>query len=271
MNSMKKKEKKLNDGEREEYLIKIKLCNLRDNNKEIKNLGKIKSVGFEKEYKTIDWSTIDFDRLKDNQNEIKKIAKILDITKGSSKDKADVKINNIYYSLKCIGYGKPTLVNHTSRVGWLEIAKIKKLNIEFLDSLVNEYWQLRENGDISEDCSNSHDKSPFRNNKEIIKPYLDFFIFEGSGQGKSKYPASNVLEFESFENISAWKIFGKEYLDTHWDKLYFCMRYKKGIMPLNKSDFDKHKSKKMIEPWIRHFKGKKGDKKYRGALHVRVG
>ena len=39
---------------------------------------------------------------------------------------------------------------------------------------MNEYWQLRENGDISEDCSNSHDKSPFRNNKEIIKPYLDF-------------------------------------------------------------------------------------------------
>ena len=49
------------------------------------------------------------------------------------------------------------------------------------------------------------------------------------------------------------------------------MRYKKNIMPLNKKSYDNHKFKGLISPWIRHFKGKKGDKKYRGALHVRIG
>ena len=31
------------------------------------------------------------------------------------------------------------------------------------------------------------------------------------------------------------------------------------------------KHKELISPWTKNFKGKKGDKKYRGALHVRVG
>ncbi len=269
--SKKNKEKSLNKGEKEEYLIKIYLCYLRDKEIGIPILGKIKKVGFEKHYKTTNWSKINFEKLKNNQKDIKQLADKLEITKSKSSYKADVKINDIYYSLKCNGYGKPTIVNHTSRVGWFEIAKLNNLDISNLDKIIDEYWKLRKNGDISEDCPNSHQKSPFYNNKDIIKPYLDFFIFEGSGQGYSKYPATKVLEFKSFKNINSWKIYGDEYLDEHWDNLYFCMRYKKGIMPINKEAYDAHKSKNLISPWIRYFKGSKGEKKYRGALHVRVG
>ena len=45
------------------------------------------------------------------------------------------------------------------------------------------------------------------------------------------------------------------------------MRSTKG-MPKN---YNTHKHKELISPWTRYFKGKKGEKKYRGALHVRVG
>ena len=38
--------------------------------------------------------------------------------------------------------------------------------------------KLRVKGEISEDCPNFHKKSPFNNNKEIIKPYLDFFFLK---------------------------------------------------------------------------------------------
>jgi len=268
---MTKKIKKLNDGEREELLIKIFLCSLRDAKKEISGIGKIEKVGFETEYSSIGWENIDFDNLKTNEKEIRSIAKKLNISKGSSLHKADVKINDIFYSLKCTGYGKPTIVNHTNRVGWLKIAEIKSLNIDDLDTIVDDYWTLRENKEISEDCPNFHEKSPFKNNKHIIKPFLDFFIFEGSGQGKSKYPASKVLEFKNFEDTDSWDIYGDEYLDKHWEKLYFCMRYKKGIMPIDQAAYDNHKAKDKISPWTRYFKGKKGEKKFRGALHVRVG
>ena len=42
-------------------------------------------------------------------------------------------------------------------------------------------------------------------------------------------------------------------------------------MPINQTAYDNHKYKDKISPWIRYFKGKKGEKKFRGALHVRVG
>ena len=45
------------------------------------------------------------------------------------------------------------------------------------------------------------------------------------------------------------------------------MRSTKG-MP---KDYDNYKDKSIISPWTRYFKGKKGDKKHRGALHVRIG
>ena len=92
----KKNNKKLNDGEREEYLVKIYLCYLRDKKIDAIKIGKIVNVGFEKNYKTTDWSTVDFQKLKKNQKNIKKLAEILEITKSSSKDKADVKINDIF-------------------------------------------------------------------------------------------------------------------------------------------------------------------------------
>ena len=61
---MKKKLRNLNDGEREEILIKIQLCYLRDKNKEIPLIGKIKSVGFDREYNRIDWSNINISKIK---------------------------------------------------------------------------------------------------------------------------------------------------------------------------------------------------------------
>jgi len=264
---MQKKTKKLNDGEKEEYLIKIKLCNLRDNKKDIQNIGKINSVGFKEEYKTTDWSLIDFEKLKNNQKEIRRIAKILNITKSSSKDKADIKINNINYSLKCIGYSMPAIVNHTNRRGWLKVSEIINQDIKLLDNLIDEYWKLRISGKIYEDCPNFNNNSPFSNHIEIIKPYLDFFVFKGSGQGESELSAEKILEFRTFNEISTWKIFGNEYIQHHWNRLYFCMRSTKG-MPKN---YNNYEHKNIISPWTRYFKGKKGEKKHRGALHVRVG
>ena len=265
--SMITKIKKLNDGEREEILLKIQLCFFRDEEIEVPSLGKIISVGFDKDYNKINWSGVDIDKIKHNQKEIKILAEKLGITKSSSKDKADIKINGQNYSLKCTGYGKPAIVNHTNRMGWLKISKIINQDIVILDKIIDDYWKLRIDGEIKEDCPNFHEKSPFNNHIDIIKPYLDFFIFKGSGQGKSKMTAEKVLEFKSFDNTSAWNIYGSDYIEHHWNNIYFCMRSTKG-MPTN---YENYEHKNIISPWTRYFKGKKGEKKHRGALHVRVG
>ena len=39
-------------------------------------------------------------------------------------------------------------------------------------------------------------------------------------------------------------------------------------MPKN---YNSYAHKELISTWTKRFKGKKGEKKYRGALHVRVG
>ncbi len=264
---MPKKNKKLNDGEREEILIKIQLCFFRDNKIEVPNFGNIEQVGFSTDYNKIDWSKIDIDGIKTDQKEIRNLADKLGIKKSSSKDKADIKINNENYSLKCTGYGKPAIVNHTNRIGWLKISKIINQDIKLLDDLIDEYWRLRIDGQIKEDCPNFHENSPFNDHMDIIKPYLDFFVFKGSGQGMSEVVADKVLEFETFNNTQTWNVFANEYIQHHWENIYFCMRSTKG-MP---SDYENYEKKDVISPWTRLFKGKKGDEKYRGALHVRVG
>ena len=87
---MPKKTKKLNGGEKEELLIKIILCSFRDYKKDIPSIGKIEKVGFENEYGSINWNNIDFNKLKKSDSKIRNIAKQLNISKGSSLDKADV-------------------------------------------------------------------------------------------------------------------------------------------------------------------------------------
>ena len=224
-------------------------------NKTIKTklFGKINNVGFQNEYGTTNWSEVNFAELKFEEENIKKLADILEISKSKPAYKADIKINDIFYSLKFTGSGKPTIVNHTSRLGWLNIANLKNLNISKLDNIISQYWKLRVKGEISEDCPNFHKKSPFNNNKEIIKPYLDFFSFEGSGQG---FQIIQLRKFWIFNSLISQIIgrFMEEYLDDNWNKLYFCMRYKKGIMPINQKAYDCHKNKKVISPWIKLLK-----------------
>ena len=132
----------MNIGEKNELLLKIYLTYLRDNNPKLKTcFGPIKSVGFgEKEYKSCP-KDIDFDSLENNsdnkkkvEEKIEEINKSLNIEKSSPQNKADIYINKIAYSIKYMDAGKPSIVNHTTRKGFLRIAKQLKLNIRDLGS-----------------------------------------------------------------------------------------------------------------------------------------
>jgi hypothetical protein len=129
----------MNDGEKQELLIKIYLTYLRDNKIKTEEFGIIKSLGFDNEYKEIEDKNLNFTEIQDDLNKIKDITKKLEIQKSKPSDKADIKINKISYSLKCTGFSMPAIVNHTNREGWLKIAERKKIDITELDKIIEKY------------------------------------------------------------------------------------------------------------------------------------
>jgi len=260
----------MNIGEKNELLLKIYLTYLRDNNPKLETcFGLIKSVGFgEKEYKSCP-KDIDFDSLENNsdnkkkvEEKIEEINKSLNIEKSSPQNKADIYINKIAYSIKYMDAGKPSIVNHTTRKGFLRIAKQLKLNIRDLDDLIKIYWDLRNSDEITEDCSNLNEKSPFKDKKEILKPYIEYYCFTGTGSRDSKHPAQKLVRFNCYSNHTSWKIIEKsKAIDEIWDGLYFCMRdIKKGGI----KNYENHPDKSILKPWTKFSSGK-----FRGALSVR--
>jgi len=251
----------MNAGEKNELLFKIFLCELKRKKNKDTIFGEINSIGFgEKQYLDLD-EEVNFATLVD-EADIKELAKKLCIEKSSPLNKADIYVNNISYSVKYMNAAPPSLINHTSRKGFLRIAEQLKIDISKLDNLIKIYWDLRMQKKITEDVSNLNSLSPFKENKEIVRPYLEYFCFTGTGKSDSKHKAKKLIKFNIYNEPSSWKIYSKkEAIDEIWDGLYFCMRDigKGGV-----KDFTNHPDKAILAPWTKFSSGK-----YRGALSVR--
>lgn len=255
----------MNSGERDELLIKLYLINMRDNKKSINGIV-VTSVSFDGyEYPSIPSGTLtNFSNLTDLS--LKTLTDSMGVSKSSAFNKSDVSINNKAYSLKSFSAAPPAIVNHTSRPGWENIANNTSGNITKLDVLVDDYWALRLAGTIGEDIKNSSPISPFNSHKSILKPFLEYFLFVGSGSGPSKHKADYILDYSDPSNSKTWSILSpSQAVDQIWDKLFFSIRAKKG-MPKNYTPSYKGKNATSIALWVNKSSGK-----YRGALHVRVG
>ena len=96
-----------------------------------------------------------------------------------------------------------------------------------------------------------------------IKPYLDYFCFDGSGKKVSDHPAQGIIEFSDPCNIGTWKQFNRaNYINLVWPNLVFSLRSKKGMPPNINSVNEPDRSS--ILQWSQTFQGS-----LRGALHVR--
>jgi len=182
----------------------------------------------------------------------------VNINKASSSLKADVRINNVYYSVKSSDE-KPAVVNHTKRSGFLNVSKLAKCSIDTLDANVVRYWNHRLTGKIGEDVGPASRKkhSIFweASFKEQFRPIFNYFAFDGTGRGASSIPAQMVLEFEDPRVPSTWKVHSKHsYYDACWPKLVFSLRnHRQGSL------------KPEDKMWVRNCNGKA-----RGQLHIRV-
>ena len=258
----------MNAGERDEIIVQLKLIQLRDNNFYINDIGLLTSIKLDYEYKTfpqgLDINTV----VNYSDTQLKSIASQCGISKAGGRLKADTIINGEPFSLKSKNYAPPALVNHTTRPGFEFAGKHAGGDIYKLDAIIEEYWEKRMEKIIGEDVSNSHIHSPFKGGKEIIRPFLNYFLFDGTGSGLSKMPANRILEFTDPLNIDTWHIYDKiNAIDMYWDKLFFSLRAKKG-MPINYPNITSKKIipfKSSISKWTKYIDGD-----YRGALHIRT-
>ena len=257
------KEVDINQGERDEYLVKLFLVECRKNKRPIPIGDKVQVVesvenskreAIEYPEKVFDWNSLNSGLLVYLCNKIR-------AGKAGSFDKADVFINGVGISVKSQRGSAPSIINQTSRDKIHRVMKAINCPIEPLDHIVNRYWNLRMNGG-GQDVSGITPNNPFalgengESNLPIIKPLINYFTFRGTGTRDSSAPASYVLSVLKPDDTSTWVYYSEEnFVDSVFAKLLFSIR-EKGLPKLITDE---------MKPWVREIDGSK-----KGTLNVRV-
>ncbi|MDP7197017.1 MAG: hypothetical protein QF864_12630 [SAR202 cluster bacterium] len=256
----------MNVGERDELLVQMKLIALRDSNATTNQFGQINDIGFPEQYKSLPSGFHLESLLKYSDQDLKQFANTLGINKAGILMKADTIINKKAVSIKSNKKAPPALVNHTTRPGFEFAALHSGGSIDALDQIINDYWMKRKSSLIGEDVKNSSKDSPFVKNKSILYPFLNFFLFKGTGSRLSKMPAEIILSFTDPFDTATWSIYDEtNAVNVYWEKLIFSVRAKKGMpagYPIVSAKMMPYKSS--IEKWTEFIDGD-----YRGALHIR--
>ena len=256
-------EVKINQGERDEYLLKLFLVECRKSKRAIpvgENVQVVKSVENSKREeikypeKVFDWNNI-------NPGLLVFLCQEIRAGKAGAFDKADVFVNGVGISVKSQRGSAPSIINQTPRDKILRVMKAINSTIEPLDHIVNRYWFLRMKGG-GEDVSGLKKDNPFtigengESHLPYMKPLLNYFTFKGTGTRDSSAPASYVLSIGNPEDTSTWVYYTEDnFVDSVWEKLVFSIRAK-GLPALITDE---------IQPWVKEIDGIK-----KGTLNVRV-
>lgn len=258
---------KQNQGERDEYLLKLFLIECRKKRMPVpvgSSTQIVKSVGGKNyEYGEpniwMKWDDLSAEDLVYLCNSVK-------ANKAGKYAKADVFINGIGISVKSERGSAPSLINHTTREKILRVMKSINKPILPLDRIVDKYWSLRLDKAIGEDVKNTDLKSPFADKESsfpVLKPLLNYFAFDGTGSKDSVEPAEYILSIQSPDDIKTWIYYSKEnFVDSVWERLIFSLRSKETPQELDENNI-KHQ---LMLPWIKEVDGK-----FKGALSVRIG
>lgn len=258
----------MNGGERDELIAILRLIQIRQLNIPFDglNITSIKSGYNECKDLPGDISLNEISLLNDQR--LIALSASIGVGKSPGGAKADIQINGIGYSIKSNRSAPPALVNHTARPGFENVCSRVNSNISDLDTLISDYWEKRKKGTIAEDVKNSDVNSPFRNEIEFFRPILNYFLFTGTGQKDSKFPAQKIIKLTDPLNENTWDIYdASNALDLFWDKLIFSLRAKKG-MPGGYPDKMTPKAlltKPSVDIWTEYI-----NDNYRGALHIRA-
>ena len=256
----------MNVGERDELIFKIYMTQKRDQCEEL--LGElvesvsVDGIEFYSLPDSIDMRTV----LRMDDFELNRLAASMRILKAPTGAKADVYINGIGISLKSMAAAPAALVNHTARPGFEFACLNANSSIDILDNIIDDYWDKRMNGIITEDTRISDINCPFNGYKEYMRPILEYFLFEGTGSKISAFPADYIIEFSDPVNEATYGLLTKEdVVNDVWPKLIFSLRAKKGMPSNYNPNIFCGKNAESIARWVKYHSGD-----YRGALHIRA-
>ena len=253
----------INQGERDEYLVKLFLVDCREKKLPVPIGNKcevVYSVGDkDNEYGfpgiKLNWS-------EQSSKMIVYICKKINAGKASAFDKADVFVNHIGISVKSRRGAAPTIINQTGRDKILRVMKSLNKPIAPLDRIVDRYWAIRLNGGKEDVCNADDPNNSFcrdengNSNLQVLKPLLSYFAFKGTGTRDSNAPAKYVLSVGLPDDVSTWIFYDEsDFVDRLWQSFVFSIR--SHGMPKNISE--------EMMPWVNEAEGKK-----KGLLNVRV-
>ena len=235
-----------NIGEYDEMRAKLHLIELRDAGKTVVIGGKnvvvrtVQNDGVE--CSSLPAGTV-LSRLSDSQ--VENLAIRVGAFKAPAGSKADVYVNGFGISVKSHRGANPAFLNHTHRAGFLKVCQRVGVSINELDQIIKDYWVKRKAGIIGEDVKNSDPNSPFKNHLTYLKPIMNYFLFTGTAQKDSPYPADYILDFTDPLREIGWKFSKDEYLDDNWNHIIFSVRSKG--MP---DSYPQGKNATDIKPWV---------------------
>lgn len=256
----------MNQGEIDEIKCKIVLTHMRDQC--IPLFGEtIQSVGFANvEYHALPTNFTLEDLRFISESDLIRIAHYIGVEKAATGAKADVEINHIGVSLKSMSAAPAALVNHTNRKGFEFTCHTVGVDIQELDSIIDDYWELRTNGQIAEDTKIIDPLCPFNTHKEYMRPILEYFLFTGTGSKLSRYPAEYLIKItDPLDSTTYEKLSKSEAFDELWPNLIFSLRAKKGMPKNYNPQTYTGNGAESIAKWVRFSSGD-----YRGALHIRA-
>lgn len=257
------KEVNINQGEKDEYLLKLFLVECRKNRRVIpigdkmqivKSVENSRREEIEYPEKVLNWNSI-------SSGLLVYLCQRIKAGKSGAFDKADVFINGIGISVKSKRGAPPSIINQTARDKILRVMNAISCPIEPLDHIISRYWYLRLNGG-TEDVCGLGPNNPFTTSEDntsnlpVLKPLLNYFTFKGTGTRDSAAPATYVLSVGNPADITTWVYYSEEnFVDSVWENLVFSIRAKG--LPQNITE--------EIKPWVKMIDGA-----YKGTLNVRV-
>lgn len=256
----------INQGDRDEYLLKLFLVECREKKaliplgdgmqivKKIENPNR-EEIGNPK--CNLDWENVEAGILV-------YICKTIKAGKASSLDKSDLYINGIGISVKSRRGQPSTIINQTSREKILRVMKSVNQPIAPLDVIINRYWEHRLTANGPEDVSYSRNpQNAFcvdengNSNISVLKPLINYFAFKGTGTRDSSTPAQFILSVGNPKDVKTWRYYNEDsFVDSVWKSLIFSIRGK-GLPKIITEE---------MKPWVRVIDGEK-----KGTLNVRVG
>ena len=257
------KEVTVNQGDKDEYLLKLFLVECRkygrsipigDEFQEVKKVEnpKREEIGYPR--KKMNWDTI-------SPSLLVFICQGINAGKSGAFDKADVFVNGIGISVKSKRGAASSIINQTSREKILRVMRVLNAPILPLDQIINRYWFLRLNGG-TEDVFGIGQGNPFTTNEDgssnmpIMKPLLNYFAFKGTGTRDSTAPATYILSVGKPDDTATWEYYSENnFVESLWEKFAFSIR-SKGLPKVITEE---------MEPWIKEI----NDEKI-GTLNVRV-